>query len=148
MGRPTKLTPETQERIIQAIRLGATYELAANYGGVHYDTMNRWRLRGQKELDRIQRSKRHKMRESERPFVEFYEALKKAEGDAAVTWLARIEQAAREGTWQAAAWKLERRFPQAYGRHVMEVQGGESTRPVPITYITVPANPKAKSSRE
>jgi hypothetical protein len=42
--------------------------------------------------------------------------LAEAEGRAAIGWLALIEQAAREGNWQAAAWKLERRYPETYGR--------------------------------
>jgi hypothetical protein len=31
-----------------------------------------------------------------------------------------IDQAASSGVWQAAAWKLERRFPHIYGRRVIE----------------------------
>ena len=37
-------------------------------------------------------------------------------------WLAKIEQAANQGHWQAAAWKLERRYPQEYGRTVQNVE--------------------------
>jgi hypothetical protein len=54
---------------------------------------------------------------------EFSDAVKKAEGQAAVGWLAKIEKAANEGEWQAAAWKLERRYPQSYGRKVTEMRG-------------------------
>ena len=32
--RPTKLTPEVADRIVEAIRLGYTYEDAAKAGGV------------------------------------------------------------------------------------------------------------------
>ena len=42
-GRPTALTPEVHDRIMQALRLGATYELAAAYGGVSYETFRKWR---------------------------------------------------------------------------------------------------------
>jgi hypothetical protein len=35
MARKTKLTPETIQRITQAISMGATYELASKYGGIH-----------------------------------------------------------------------------------------------------------------
>jgi hypothetical protein len=34
-----------------------------------------------------------------------------------------IDKAAGEGTWQAAAWKLERRYPESYGRTVVTNQG-------------------------
>lgn len=98
MARRTKYTPETVKRILDAIRLGATYELACGYAGVSMDSFARWRDQ----------------------HADFAEAVKEAEGSGAVGWLARIEQAAKDGTWQAAAWKLERRYPQEYGRTVQE----------------------------
>lgn len=93
-GRPSKYTPETVTRITEAIALGAPYDLACKSAGVHYDTFNTWR--------------------KQKP--EFFEAVEKAEGRAVVGWLAKIEAAASDGAWQAAAWKLERRYPQQFGR--------------------------------
>lgn len=114
MARPSKLTPEVQERITQAVRTGATYELAAGYGGVVYSTFNTWMTKGEK-------ARTGKYRE-------FYEAIKLAESAAAVGWLAKIEKAASDGSWQAAAWKLERRYPEDYGRQVQENRNsGETT---------------------
>jgi len=115
MARPTKLTKQVQERIARAIRVGATYELAAQYGGIHYDTFNEWMKAG---------------REAESgEFYEFSEAIKKAEGEAAYRSLSRIETAAKKGNWQADAWKLERRYPQSYGRQVHEHDiGGEGNK--------------------
>jgi len=107
MGRPSKLTPKTQERIIGAIRVGATYALAAQYGGISYDTFNNWMIKG----GNASRGK----------YFDFFNAVKSAEGDAAVKWLALIDKAAAE-TWQAAAWKLERRYPGDYGRTVQSVE--------------------------
>lgn len=105
MARPTKYTPETVAKVTQAIGMGSTYELAAAYAGITYKTFNEWMNSPSKS--------------------EFCEAVKLAEGKAAVVWLAKIEQAASDGQWQAAAWKLERRYPHAYGRNVtqMEVTG-------------------------
>lgn len=101
MARRPKYAPDVVSRIVQALELGATYELAASYGGISYDTFNEWR----------------------KAKPEFSDAVNAAQGRAAVKWLAKIEQAASDGTWQAAAWKLERRHPQDYGRRVHEVQG-------------------------
>ena len=103
MARKSKYTPETVAKIIEAIKMGATYELAAGYAGIHYDTFNEWM--------------KHK--------AEFSEQIKSAEGVGAMIWLAKIERAASDGNWQAAAWKLERRYPHMYGRNVtqMEVTG-------------------------
>lgn len=104
-GRPSKLTPETQTRIVQAIRVGATYELAAQFGGIAYNTFNEWMKKGED-------AKAGRYRD-------FYEAVKEAEGDAAIKWLAVIDKAAAD-SWQAAAWKLERRYPNEYGRRVVD----------------------------
>lgn len=100
MARPTKYSDEAVKRITDAIELGATYDLAASYGGVTFQTFLNWR-RDKPAFDR---------------------AVTDAEGKAAVKWLAKIEQAATAGAWQAAAWKLERRYPNMYGKTVQEQQ--------------------------
>lgn len=127
MARPTKLTPETQQNIVQAIRVGATYELAAQFGGVSYQSFNGWCKRGRIELERRENGAKPdtKQWKDEEPFVQFLEAVKRAEGQAAVGWLAKIEAAANDGNWQAAAWKLERRYPGEYGRIRHEVTGAD-----------------------
>jgi len=106
MGRPSKLTPDVQQRIFAALSAGATYELAAKYGGASYESLNAWR-----------KSK-----------PAFAAAVDLAEGEAAVRWLAKIERAASDGDWRAAAWKLERRYPHQYGRSVQtQEKQGEQT---------------------
>ena len=101
-GRPSKLNPQTQARFLEALRLGASYEGAASYAGVHYNTFRSWMIKGQT----------HKSGQ----YVEFLEHVKEAEGQAEVKWLAKIEKAATDGQWTAAAWKLERRFPDRWGK--------------------------------
>jgi len=108
MGRPTKLTPECQQFIIQALSVGATHKLACQYAGITEACFYFWLEKGAK---------------GQQPYLEFFDAVKKTEGRAAVSWLAKIEHAASEGTWQAAAWKLERRYPQDYGKTVQEHTG-------------------------
>lgn len=98
-GRKTKYTPETVGKIVQAIKLGATYKLACGYAGISHDTFYTWM--------------------STKP--EFSETIKEAEGAGAVELLARIKKEAAEGTWQAAAWILERRHPEDYGRQRYDV---------------------------
>lgn len=130
MARRTKYTPETVKRITDALKMGATYELACNYGGISYDTFCTWR----NEKD------------------EFSEAIKRAEGSAVVGWLAKIEQAANDGQWQAAAWKLERRYPEMYGRRVNDnhnTHSGPNNGPIQIQtydYATAAATLAAGSS--
>ena len=106
MGRPTKLTPETQQLIIQSLSVGATHRLACQYAGIDEDTFYTWMDKGHK---------------GHAPYAEFAEQVKKTEGRAATGWLAKIEAAANEGNWQAAAWKLERRYPNEYGRQIIQL---------------------------
>lgn len=108
-GRPTKFTPDTQNKLVQAIQMGATYEHAAAYAGISYNTFNEWMKKGEDAKSG--------------EFLEFSEAIKEAEGRAVIGWLAKIEKAANDGTWQAAAWKLERRYPSVYGKTVQEHTG-------------------------
>lgn len=94
MARPTKYTPERVKRFLDAIRLGAPYRLAAHYAGIDHMTFVNWRER----------------------YLDFSNQVKEAEGVAVVGWLAKIEKAANDGNWQAAAWKAERRYPDDFGR--------------------------------
>ena len=91
---------------MQAIKMGTTYELASQYAGISYATFNNWMNQGEAA--------------ESGEFFEFFNAIKEAEGRAAVGWLAKIEQSATAGNWQAAAWKLERRYPKEYGKTVQE----------------------------
>src|SRR6266481_5282154 len=120
-GRPTSLTPDVHARIVKAIRLGMTYRLASQYGGVDYDTFRGWRVRADT---------------GEEPYFSFSVAVKEAEGEGVLQNLERIEAAAINGTWQASAWLLERRYPQEYGK---TVQAQEHSGPAgaPIAYEDV-----------
>ena len=101
-GRPSKLNEEVQEKLIQAIEIGVSYIHACAYAGIHYDTFNRWRNRGEEE--------------TKGQYHDFYVAIKEAEGRGVAKSFAKIQTAASEGAWQAAAWILERRYPELYGR--------------------------------
>ena len=94
MPRPTKYTPETVSKILEAISTGASYEHAAAYGGISYETFRTWR----------------------EEFSAFSVAIKKAEAEALVGRLEVIDNAAIDGSWQAAAWWLERKYPDQWGR--------------------------------
>lgn len=95
MGRPSKLTPVVMARLVAAIEMGSTYELACSYAGISYSTFRAWQVRAEKPR-------------APQDYLAFLEAVKRAKSNAAVKWLLKIEQAASKGSWQAAAWKLER----------------------------------------
>jgi transposase len=114
MGRPTKLTPDIENAIVTALRAGNYAETAVAYAGIGLSTYYRWMERGQSEA------------EDDRAYREFREAIEKARAAAEVRDIALIDKAAANGSWQAAAWKLERRYPQRWGRVVRtEVTGAD-----------------------
>lgn len=114
MGRPTKLTTETQERIVSALRAGNYQDTAAQYAGITRQTFYSWLERGRIERERI--SAGEKPRKTETIYLDFVDAVETARADAEARTVALVMKAANEGTWQAAAWFLERSHPQRWGR--------------------------------
>lgn len=124
-GRPTKLTPELQNRIATLIRAGNYVETAAASAGVSKNTIYDWLRRGAREKQRIAKNPRLRIIKKEAPFVEFSDVIEKAQADSESRDVALIAKAAEE-QWQAAAWRLERKFPDRWGRKLdvkQEVQG-------------------------
>ena len=95
MARKSKFIDAVTDRIMEALRLGATYELAAEYAGISRSTLYNWMEKG-KDQDRGK-------------YRTFLDTIKAAEAKGAIANLAMIETAARAGDWKAAAWRLERR---------------------------------------
>lgn len=102
-GRRTKLTPEVHEQIVAALRLGATHRIAFTSAGIAERTFYEWLERGGA---------------GDEPWAQFAQDVESALGQAAVGWLGTIQTAAEDGNWTAAAWKLERRFPEDFGQRL------------------------------
>jgi hypothetical protein len=70
--------------------------------------------------------------ESEQIYQEFREAVEKAKAEAEVRDVTLIDKAAKDGSWQAAAWKLERKFPNKWGRVNRTEISGPDGAPVKV----------------
>jgi transposase len=114
-GRPTKLTPALQERLVKVIEAGNYIETAAAYAGLSKESLYGWMRRGRRERDRLEKDGRLRPRQEEKPYLEFLDAIEKALASSEVADLQRIDAAADQ-QWQAAAWRLERRMPAKWGR--------------------------------
>lgn len=101
MARPSKLTPEVQKRLTEAIKAGNYYEAACGFAGIGYSTFRRWMLRGEK-------AKSGKYRQ-------FWEAVTRAELEAEVRMVAQWQKHMPED-YRAIRDFLERRFPDRWGR--------------------------------
>lgn len=112
MGRPTKLTPELQADLIEALEHGMHQESACNRVGIAKATFYKWMERGRNEPESI--------------YGDLVDAVEKARARPEAEALSAIHAAWRDGTWQAAAWFLERSHPQKYGRiNRTEISGPE-----------------------
>lgn len=125
-GRKTKLTPEVQQAIIDALKTGSYVEDAAAYVGITATTLWNWMDRGNKERNRLAAFPDTEPDTTEVAFLEFLEAVETARAAAHLRAVAQIQKAAADGTWQAAAWYLERSAPKKWGRRdTTEVTGAE-----------------------
>ncbi|MFH1670394.1 MAG: hypothetical protein ABIA92_02300 [Patescibacteria group bacterium] len=97
MARPTKYTEDTINGICKWIMGGNSYVDACTMAGISYQTFNEWR---------------HEK-------SEFSDAIKKAEAKCKAARISRILDASEE-KWQAAAWWLERRYPDEYALRKIE----------------------------
>jgi transposase len=101
MARPTDLDDLVEQRIVASLRLGNTPRQAAQAAGISVASYHAWRARGRKGEPR---------------FVEFLDRTEKAAAEAEGQAVEIVRNAALSGTWQAAAWWLERRRWKAWAR--------------------------------
>ena len=107
MARPTKLTPEVHEAIVDGINAGLTYRLSCARAGVTPATFYKWLEKGEGAQSGA--------------LMEFFDAVERAKSDSALRLVSQITLQAPTD-WRAAAFILERRFPDDYGRRT-EVTG-------------------------
>lgn len=101
MARPTKLTPETQAKILLAIRAGNYLETACSFAGISYNVFRTWILRGQTEKTGI--------------YHEFMEAVREAEAAIEVQLVGLWRQALPENP-AAISDFMGKRWPDRWGR--------------------------------
>lgn len=86
--------PEVVEKLLVLIRAGNYIETAAAGIGMGRDTLYRWM----------------------KAYPWFREKVTEAVSVSEAADLQNIARAARDGAWQASAWRLERRFPERWAR--------------------------------
>ena len=89
------------QRLNQAISVGAYIEDACIFAGISSRQFRRWRELAEQGIE---------------PYAERWEEINKSESQSIVRNLFNIQNASNNGTWQASAWLLERKYPEKYGR--------------------------------
>lgn len=118
-GRLTKLTPQVHERIVEAIRMGASHRMAAGVAGIPEAVLKEWLQRG-------------RGRDQGRPCLPIYAALaadvQRASEMGDLELIAKV-RAAADTDWKAAAHILACHRPQEWSpRRILEMQGEVTVR--------------------
>jgi transposase len=121
MGRHDKLTPEIQQKIVDALRMGNYVETAAAYAGIHKSTLYEWLKRGARSYDENDK------------FRKFADAVEIAMAEAEMRDVAVIAKASKDN-WQAAAWRLERKYPGRWGLKTQHEISGKDGNPIEISH--------------
>jgi len=112
-GRPSELTPELEEKLLDLIRGGIPVRTAAIAVGIDEKTFYNWMKRGGDEQYRI--NKGEKPRATEGRFFQFFQSVTRAKEEAKAGHVAVVAKAGREGDWRASAWWLQRQFRDEFG---------------------------------
>lgn len=133
-----RISEEIVDLIYQGVLMSETVDGAAAYAGVSRPSIWRWRKRGEAELARLEANPDAKIRESEELYVDLCNALTHAHARKAAHDLAVISAAADAGDWRASAWRLERRYPEKWGkREYLELDhAGERGGPVQFVQVS------------
>lgn len=113
-GRPLELTPQVLEDVRLILPTVLYLETVGDYLGLDRSTWGKWLRRGAKENKRLRKSDETPL-PAEAVYLEFFLTVKKALAEGEI-YSAGIIKKAAEKNWQAAAWVLERRFEERWGR--------------------------------
>jgi transposase len=119
-GRPTKLTPALQQEVVTLLRAGNYIETACAFVDVDKASLYAWLKRGNRQKTGIYR--------------DFLNATEKAIAEAEIRDLEVIR---KDGAWQGAAWRLERKFPDKWGRRDRHELTGKDGGPIELTPFVI-----------
>lgn len=132
VGAPTKLTIATIATIVEAVELGATYEIAAQAAGIHRDTLRGWREQGEADRDA----------DLPTDYADLIAAVDDARARGEVELLRSIRAHAALD-WRPAAWLLKVRHPERYvERTRLDVDVQERAQPRDV----VPPDPARRAT--
>jgi len=100
MAKP-KLNKKIQDHICEVLKDGNYIITACEASGISKNAFFMWMNKGEKATEGI--------------YKDFYDSVKKAQADSETFLLKTIKVKSLE-QWQAAAWMLERKFPERWGR--------------------------------
>jgi transposase-like protein len=133
-GRKTLLNEQRQEAIATMLRAGAYIDDACRAVGIHRTTFYNWLQRGNIQRERLNAGL--EIESDEQPFLDFLDTIEEADAEGIIGHVMNIDNAAKNGTWQASAWILERKQPRKWGRYDRTEISGPEGGPIQITVST------------
>lgn len=133
-GRKTLLNQQRLEAITTMLRAGAYIDDACKSVGISNTTFYNWLQRGNVQRERLNAGLETEPKEE--PFLQFLEAVETADAEGIIGHLMNIDHAAKNGTWQASAWILERKQPRKWGRFERTEISGPEGGPIHINVST------------
>jgi len=108
------LAADRLDAVLNAIRGGSDLDTACHYAGLSSAVIGRMLERGMiaSQLE----AGGQDLDEEQAENLRVWNEITKARADAVVRNVTLIQKAAQDGSWQAAAWWLERAVPGQYGR--------------------------------
>lgn len=136
VGRMRKLDEKMKDEICKHIAVGCPFKVAANLAGIGTSTFFLWKATAINIINELKDKKQTIENASKEDIVylEFLDAIKKAEAEAIRRNVVIINAAANDH-WQAAAWWLERRIPNEFARKERLEITGEDGAPIQIGYV-------------
>jgi hypothetical protein len=111
--RTIGLTPEVHEKVREALAAGAYQRDAATFAGVSVRTFYAWLARGREAAEALERGE--PVESVDRDLAAFLHMVEGSRVRVAVDLLTVVQDAARRD-WRAAAWFLERSYPEQWGK--------------------------------
>lgn len=101
-GRPSKFTPAVCAIILESVRAGQSYAMSCRRARIDDSTLSHWAA----EVEEKGEASR---------YFQFINDLMQAEADGQLALIATVRTATKQD-WKAAAWLLERKHPDEWGR--------------------------------
>lgn len=133
-GRHTLLNDTRKEAIATMLRAGAYVDDACRAVGIHRATFYNWMQRGNIQRERLNAGL--DVEENETQYLDFLDTVEEADAEGIISHVMNIDNSAKNGTWQASAWILERKQPKKWGRYDRTEITGADGGPIQINVST------------
>jgi transposase-like protein len=132
MSEAPNVNDQRVRNVISALSTGHYMERAARLANVNPSTVYVWKSKGEDERKRL--AEGQDPTEYGQRYLEILEEIERAQEQAAHRSMTAIQKAAQDGSWQAAAWYLERTDHKHYGRKTTIV--GNDDGPIQVQNVS------------